>query len=260
MAKVKDIKDALEAFAPSCLKMDFDNVGLLAGFSNADVDRLIVALDITDAVIEEAISQGAQLIVSHHPMFFSLKSITDEDRTGRKLTVLLTNGISAICMHTNLDAVAGDALAEAAGLTGTELLHEDVFDEAGAPYSFGRVGTLKEPMALGDYLDFIRKRLNTGGLRYHDAGRPVYKVATMGGSGGGELRHAVARGCDTFLTSDVKYNVFLEAKECGINLIDGDHFCTENVMVPVLEKKLKELFPEVRTTISRAHGQTVKFS
>jgi dinuclear metal center YbgI/SA1388 family protein len=256
----KKIKDALEAFAPSCLKMDFDNVGLLAGFSNAEVERLIVALDITDAVVDEAIHEGAQLIISHHPMFFSLKSVTDEDRTGRKLTALLTHGISAICMHTNLDAVAGDALAEAAGLTGTELLHEDVFDGSGAPYSYGRIGTLKEPMALGDYLDFIRKRLNTGGLRYHDSGRRVYKVATMGGSGGGELRQAVASGCDTFLTSDVKYDVFLEAKEYGINLLAGEHFCTENVKIPVLEKKREALFPEVRTTISRVHGQTVKFA
>lgn len=153
MAKVKDILDALEAFAPCCLKMDFDNVGFLAGYSNADVNRMIVTLDITDTVIDEAIREGAQLIVSHHPLFFSLKSVTDGDRTGRKLTALLTHGISAICMHTNLDAIAGDALAEAAGLTETALLHEDVFDKAGTPYSYGRVGTLKEPMALGEYLD-----------------------------------------------------------------------------------------------------------
>lgn len=88
----------------------------------------------------------------------------------------------------------------------------------------------------------------------------MFKVATVGGSGGGDLKHAAARGCDTFLTSDVKYDVFLEAKEYGINLIDGDHFCTENVMIPVLEKKLKALFPEISTTISRVHGQTVKFA
>jgi dinuclear metal center YbgI/SA1388 family protein len=127
MAKVEEILSALERFAPSCLKMDFDNVGLLAGFTKREADRLIVALDITDAVIDEAISEKAQLIVSHHPMFFSLKSVTDGDRTGRKITALLSHGISAICMHTNLDAAAGgvnDALAEAAGLTDVRLLVE----------------------------------------------------------------------------------------------------------------------------------------
>ena len=262
MVKVKDIQRALEDFAPLCLKMDFDNVGLLAGFSENAVDRVLVALDITDAVIEEAAREGAQLIVSHHPLFFSLKSVTDTDRTGRKLTALLSRGISAICMHTNLDAATGgvnDALAEAAGLRETALLSEEVFDQNGTPYSYGRVGTLETPMALDAYLEFLKRRLGATGLRYHDAGRDVYKVASVGGSGGGDLKHAAAHGCDTFLTADIKYDVFLEAKELGLNIIDGDHFCTENVVTPVLEGRLRQLFPEVMTSISKIHSQTARF-
>lgn len=262
MAKVKDVLRALEVFAPVELKMDFDNVGLLVGLSENTVDRIIVALDITDEVIDEAISDKAQLIVSHHPMFFSLKSITDTDRTGQKIAALISHGISAICMHTNLDAATGgvnDALAAAAGLTQTALLSEEVFDAGGTPYSYGRVGILKKPMKLGDYLKFIKERLGSNGLRYHDAGRAVFKIATVGGSGGGDLKHALAHGCDTFLTSDIKYDVFLEAKELGLNIIDGDHFCTENVVTPVLERKLKTLFPEVQTTRSKFHRQTAQF-
>ena len=262
MAQVKEILSALEAFAPVRLKMDFDNVGLLAGFSGKEVDRILVALDITDAVIREAVAEQAQLIVSHHPLFFSVNSITDTDRTGRKLTAILSNGISAICMHTNLDAAAGgvnDMLADAAGLTGAVLLHEDAYDEAGTPYSYGRVGTLSSQMKLADYLAFLKKRLNANGLRYHDAGRVVYKVATEGGSGGDDLKYAVAHGCDTYLTSDIKYDVFLEARELGINLIDGDHFCTENVVTSALQKKLSSLFPEIQTKVSSVHGQTAQF-
>ena len=262
MAAVKDILKELESFAPLCLKMDFDNVGLLAGFSENEVDRVIVTLDITDAVIDEAIREKAQLIVSHHPLFFSLKSVADSDRTGRKLTALLSHGISAICMHTNLDAATGgvnDALAAAAGLHGTALLSEEVFDENGTPHSYGRVGTLEAPVKLGAYLDYIKRRLGASGLRYHDAGRDVFRVATVGGSGGGDLKHAVSHGCDTFLTADIKYDVFLEAKELGLNIIDGDHFCTENVVTPVLESKLKALFPAVCTTISKIHRQTAQF-
>ena len=188
--------------------------------------------------------------------------MTDADRTGRKVVALLKNGISAICMHTNLDAAAGgvnDVLAEAAGLTGVGLLHEDVFDENGTPYSYGRVGTLTAPMTLGDYLQVVKDRLCAGGLRYHDAGRAVYKVATEGGSGGGDLKYALARGCDTFLTGDIKHDVFLEAKEADINLIDGGHFCTENLVTPLLAEKLTAQFPTVRTTVSRAHRQTAQF-
>jgi len=263
MVKVKDILRELEGFAPKCLKMDFDNIGLLVGFSEHDVNRIIVALDITSAVIAEAIEEKAQLIVSHHPLFFTLNSVVDTDRTGRKIAVLLSNNISAICMHTNLDAAVGgvnDALAETAGLTQTVLISDEVFDENGKPYSYGRVGQLKAPMKFGEYLEFVKGRLNAGGLRYHDAGRDVYKVATVGGSGGDYVARALAQGCDTLLTSDVKYDVFLEAKELGLNIIDGDHFCTENVVTPVLEKKLKKLFPEVHTTISKMHKQTAHFA
>jgi dinuclear metal center YbgI/SA1388 family protein len=204
MAKVKDVYGALAAFAPPALKMDFDNVGFLVGFSENDVSKILVTLDITDEVVREAVRENAQLIVSHHPLFFSLKSVTDADRTGRKLTALLTHGISAVCMHTTLDAAKGgvnDALAAAAGLTRTALLSEDVLDEAGLACSYGRVGYLPAPVKLADYLKTLKAALGTGGLRYHDAGRDACKVAVVGGFGGGELKHAAEHGCDTFLTA-----------------------------------------------------------
>ena len=262
MDKLKDVYKALEAFAPPGLKMDFDNVGFLVGFSENDVSKILVSLDITDDVIDEAVRENAQLIVSHHPLFFSLGSVTDADRTGRKITTLLSHNISAVCMHTNLDAAQGgvnDALARAAGLTRTALLSDDVFDEAGTAYSYGRVGYLSEPVKLANYLKTLKTSLGTNGLRYHDAGRAVHKVATVGGSGGGELKHALAHGCDTFLTADIKYDVFLEAKEAGLNIIDGDHFCTENVVTPVLADRLHASFPEISVIISKNHGQTASF-
>jgi dinuclear metal center YbgI/SA1388 family protein len=262
MVKVDDVLKALEHFAPVRLKMDFDNVGLLVGFANHEVERLIVSLDITQAVIAEAIREKAQLIVSHHPLFFSLSSVTDTDMTGRKITSLISNHISAICMHTNLDAAPGgvnDALADAAGLTMTEIVADEVFDENGKAFSYGRVGYLKAPTKLSDYLALIKSRLNAGGLRYHDAGRDVHKVAIVGGSGGKYLSNAVINGCDTLLTADIKYDVFLEAKEFGINLIDGGHFCTENVVTPVLEKVLKDTFPGISVSVSKIHGQTDLF-
>jgi dinuclear metal center YbgI/SA1388 family protein len=261
MVKVQDVLAVLSEFAPVVRKMDFDNVGLLAGFREREVRNVLVSLDITDDVITEAIDMNAELIVSHHPMFFSINSVTDDDRTGRKLIRLISNGISAICMHTNLDAAEGgvnDALAEAAGLTGIRHLDEEGVDEAG-PYSYGRVGTLAAPMVFRDYLLGLKERLNSKGLRYHDAGRPVSKVAVVGGSGGSYLKHALALGCDTLVTSDIKYDVFLEAKEMNINIADADHFCTENVVTPVLQRKLCASFPDIAVSVAKCHGQTAKF-
>ncbi len=262
MAKVKEIYKALKLIAPPELKMDFDNVGFLVGFSDAEVSSVLVSLDITDEVVEEAVRENAQLIVSHHPLFFSLKSVTDTDRTGRKITKLLSHGISAVCMHTNLDAAWGgvnDALASAAGLTQKSLLHEDVSDAYGQAYSYGRIGYLESPMKLSEYMILLKRRLGTSGLRYYDAGLEVNKVAVVGGSGGSELQHVIANGCDTFITADIKYDVFLEAKELRLNLIDGDHFCTENVVTPALAERLSEKFPGIKVGVSKIHGQTASF-
>ena len=262
MATVREIYDRLAEKAPLEMKMDFDNPGFLVGRGGAEVRRVLVSLDITDDVIEEAKEKGAQLIVSHHPIFFSLKSVTDGDRLGRKAVALIESGISAICMHTNLDAAKGgvnDALADALGLRDTEILNVEGISSAGEEYSYGRVGLLTEPTPMTAFLEKVKAALGANGLRYHDAGRPVYRVASVGGSGGGMLDFAAAKGCDTFVTADVKYDVFLAAKEMGINLIDADHFCTENTVVPALAVMIAGRFPEVEVLISECHRQTAQF-
>lgn len=109
------------------------------------------------------------------------------------------------------------------------------------------------------FLGKVKDALSANGLRYHDAKIPVKRVAVCGGSGGSMLGDAVARGCDTLVTADVKYDQFLFAREEGINLIDADHFCTENVVVPVLADMLGEAFPELDVHISKRHCQTACF-
>ena len=262
MVKTKDILHFLEDYAPVRMKMDFDNVGLLVGKSEKEVNKILVSLDITQEVIEEAVQAGAGLIVSHHPLFFSLKTVNDTDITGRKILKLINHDIAAICMHTNLDAAHGggnDVLAAKVGLTNTEILSEEGVNERGETYGFGRIGVLEDEVSFDSFLVYLKDILDSNGIRYYNAGRPVKKVAVLGGSGGSSLKDAVDKGCDTFITADIKYDVFLDAKEYGINLIDGDHFCTENVVVPVLYKKLKENFHNVKVMISESHIQTANF-
>lgn len=263
MAAVKDIRDYFDGFAPFSTKMDFDNVGLLAGFPEAEVTKVLTALDITDAVIEEAAAWGAELIVSHHPLIFHpLKQVTDEDNTGKKVIRLVQNHMSAICLHTNLDAAEGgvnDALMEALGGRVTGLLTEDGAYADGRPYGIGRVGELPEPMPLEQFLARTKRNLNCSALRYVSGGRPVYKLACCGGSGGSELERVAATGCDTYVTADLKYDRFLLARELGLNLIDADHFCTENVVVPRLQALLKTRFPALDVRISETLKQTAQF-
>ncbi|MGM9614465.1 MAG: Nif3-like dinuclear metal center hexameric protein [Oscillospiraceae bacterium] len=254
MPTVGELYAVLAEKAPPALKLDFDNVGLLVGRADRAVNKVIAALDITDEVITEAVCEKAELIVSHHPLFFELKSVTDATWTGERALTLAENRIAAICMHTNLDAARGgvnDALLAALGA--------DYTDELDEKSLIGRVGELPEAVSLADFLSTVKTALGGNGLRYHDAGRPVHRVAVCGGSGGGEIALAYAAGCDTYVTADIKYDPFLEAKHLGINLIDADHFCTENVVIPVLRDWLREAFPEVDVVISRIHGQTAQF-
>lgn len=254
MPDVGDILAFLDEKAPMAQKLDFDNVGLLVGHADRTVSRVLVSLDITAPVIREAQAAGAELIVSHHPLFFALKAVSDATLAGSLALSLAEKGIAAICMHTNLDAARGgvnDALMAVLGGTVTGILEEET--------GIGRVGSLAAPMAFSDFLPFVKRQLHSTGLRYHDAGRPVERLAVSGGSGGGEIGLAADAGCDTYVTADVKYNQFLEAVHRGINLIDADHFCTENVVVPVLEGWLRNKFPGLDVRISQAHHQTAQF-
>ena len=240
--------------APLEGKMDFDNVGLLVGRPNRPVERVLVALDIVEDVIEEAIAMGAELIVSHHPMFFDLRSVTDMDGTGDRILTLAENGIAAICMHTNLDAAEGgvnDALMAALDCPVTGSLDWET--------GIGRIGEYEEGIPMPAFLEHVKAALQSNGLRYHDAGHPVRNLAVCGGAGGSELMLAVEAGCDTYVTSDPKYDQFLEAKRLGLNLIDADHFCTENVVIPVLQDWLREGFPALDVAVSHAHKQTAQF-
>ena len=261
MANVRDIYEFLDRVAPIGLKAGKDNVGFLLGRGGSDVSKIIVSLDITNDVISEAIDERAGLIVSHHPLFFALNAITDSDSTGAKLLLLAENGIAAVCMHTNLDAAAGgvnDVLARTVGIENPQALAEDG-KAAEDGFSCGRYGYLKSPAAICEYLILLKSVLNARGLRYHDAGRNVYKVAVVGGSGGGEFKNALEKECDTFISADIKYHLFLEAKELGVNLIDGDHFCTENVIIEPIAGKLRKAFPEINVMVSKTHEQTVRF-
>lgn len=261
MATVNEIYAFVDQLAPFSYQMSFDNAGFLVGRGGRQVTRILVSLDITEEVVREASEWKAELIVSHHPVIFHpARSVTDQDPTGRILLALAEDGIAAVCAHTNLDAVAGgvnDALARAVGLTEIEMLQTSGVDENGAPYGIGRVGVLKGKavVTLADYAAQVKTALQANGVRYVDAGRPVRRVAVGGGACGDMLEDVLRLGCDTFVTADVKYNVFLDARAMGINLIDAGHFSTENVVCPVLIDWLSRAFREVEIFSSKRHKE-----
>lgn len=250
MITVRDVEQSLFNWAPQELAASWDNVGHLVGEPDAEAKKVLVALDITEAVVQEAIACGADVIIAHHPVmncaWHPVQRVRSDDAQGRMLINMIRNGISAICMHTNLDAADGgvnDMLAEKLGLRGLQMLNEE---------KIGRIGTLKSEIPLVDFTRFVVKSLGCNGLRYIDGGKPVHRVAVGGGACSGYIAQAIANGCDTFVTSDLKYNDFLDTK--GINLIDAGHFPTENVVCPAVADYLRKQFPELTVVLSTEHS------
>ncbi len=260
MTSVTAVFQYIDALAPFELQEDFDNAGFLVGRGDAEVKRILVALDITQEVVEEAARLGAQLIVAHHPViFYPVKRITDETPTGRVLLGLTENKIAAICAHTNLDAAQGgvhDCLARALELTQVGQLRQDGVDAQGRPYGVGRVGLAHVPgLSAGEYAAFVKEKLGAASVRFADGGRPVSRVAVGGGACGSMMEDAVARRCDTFVTADLKYNHFLDARALGLNLLDAGHFPTENVVCGPLARQLAEKFRDVEVVLSKVHRE-----
>ena len=262
MTTVGDILSYLETLAPRSMKMDWDNVGLLCGGKNRPVTKVLVALDPFEGVCKEAAQWGAELILTHHPLIFSpLKSVTDETSIGRAVQLLCANSISAINAHTNLDCAPGgvnDCLARTLGLSDVQVIAPSGVDELGRPWGLLRQGTV-EAQLLSDFLPKVKSALNCEGLRYVNGGKPVHRVAVGGGACASELLDAVNAGCDTFVTADVKYNQFWDAKDLGLNLIDAGHFPTENPVTALLAEKIAAQFPEVTVKISETHRDCMKF-
>lgn len=262
MIKVCDVLTALFDAVPEYMKMEWDNVGLLCGRRTAAVRRVMVALDPMPDVFAEAKARGCELIVTHHPLIFQpVRAVNDASFTGENLLWLIENGIAAINLHTNLDCAPGgvnDILAQTLRLSDVSVLDPLGQDAQGRDYGLIRVGTVA-PCALRDFAAHVKAALAYPGVRFADGGKTVHKVAVGGGSCGSELNAVLAAGCDTFVTADLKYNHFEEAKYRGLNLIDAGHFETENPVCTHLADILRAAFPELEVYISRTHRDETQF-
>ena len=219
---VKKLYDRLAEIIPSELSEEWDNDGIMcaADFS-AEVNNVLVALDVTEEIVDYAISRKFDLIISHHPLIFKpINRVTEENHTQRKLIKLLANNVSVFSFHTRLDKVAGgvnDVLAEKIGLC-------DVM-----PFGdgLGRIGTLSEETTLEDFAETVKESLGADGVRYADAYNPVKRIALVGGDGKGYVESAMLAGADTYVSGRIGYNVMEEASELGINLLEAGHYFTE---------------------------------
>lgn len=257
MIQVKQVLHCLEQAAPYALAESWDNVGLLVGDPDAEVHGVLCALDITETVVEEAAERGCDLIVAHHPVIFtSVSRVTADTVTGKIVISMIRNGISGICMHTNMDCAAAgvnDLLAASLGLTDVENM------EAGESGTLGRVGNLPHEMTLPDFARHVKLSLGAGGVRVADGGKPVRRVAVGGGACGKLMEYAVAKGADTFVIGDCSYDIMRKAHDIGLNLLDAGHFPTENPVARGFRDLIAAQFPDLTAEVSDVHCDCITF-
>ena len=239
LVTLNDIIGLMEEIAPLNLAEDWDNVGLMLGRRDKQVKRIMLALDMTRATVDQAIAYRADLLITHHPAIFKkLSSITDKVWQQDLLLTLAEQGIAVYSAHTNLDCVAGgvnDALARK-----LHLQDVDIFDAASG---LGRVGYVEE-CDLQAFAEFVKKQLNADYLVLGDAGKKVHKVAICGGAGSDLIPLAIRLGIDTLVTGDIKYHSAQEAVFSGMNIIDAGHQPTELPILNELADKLSLRFAE----------------
>ena len=228
--KCQQVMEALERIAPKRLAEEWDNPGLLLGSPAQEVHKILTCLDVTDEVVAEAASLGADMIVAHHPMIFKgIKKLRTDLPLGARLQKLMVHGIAVAAAHTNLDTAEGgvnDVLAKAIGLTDIQPFAAKA--EEGAEPTLGRIGCLPESMAIEDFARQVKKNLPVEYVRLVRAGdKAVKKVALCSGAG-------------AYVTGDVKYHEAQQAVEMGIHVIDGGHFGTEFPVAAVLAERLRE--------------------
>lgn len=246
--KVKDIESFMNKLAPEVLKESFDNVGLMVGDENQNVTRVLLALDCTKKVIEEAIDKKCDMIITHHPLIFRKPNrIVKSDLLGEKIITLIKNNISLYSSHTNLDSVKdgiNDTIVKMLGFDSDKIIEKSNnknFECAG----LGRIVYLNEYMNLDDLICKIKKNLNVNVLRVVKGNENVKTLAIINGSGQDFIGEAVKLGADCIITGDTTYHFASDYKELGVTIIDPGHFSTEWLVFLEAIKPLKEQFKNI---------------
>lgn len=250
--KVCELYRLLSEKIPASLSCEWDNDGLMCcPDPDREVKRVLIALDITATVTEEAITGGYDVILSHHPLIFHpLKALDPTDPVAKKVIRLLRAGVTAMSFHTRLDAVVGgvnDTLAMTLGLS-------DVIPFGENGEAIGRVGVLEKEMTLDAFAERVKAVTGAPCVQVSDAGLPVRRVALLGGGGSSDVNAAFASGADTYLTGELKHNQLTDAPENGMNLIAAGHFYTENLVCDRLRELVKEADPKAEIYITNSNA------
>lgn len=250
MSTVKDIYNYIDKIAPFVNQEDYDNSSINIGWGDDDVKSALIALDATTDVVRDAEQIGAQLIITHHPVLFhSIKQISFKSVAGR----LAFDGINVISAHTSFDsAKMNDILCDKLNLIPTEPLRVD----NGVPIGYICECANMTPERL---VTRIQSALGTTCVRYNNMGGEINRTAVCAGSGGEFLKDVIDKKVDCLITGDVKHNVFIDAYNAGVMVIDAGHYHTEEIFCDYMKNILTEKFPDVHFDIAPSQRDILSY-
>lgn len=241
--KFDDMINAIEQIAPKYLQESWDNSGIQIATGKLEIEKVLTSLELTDEIVEEAIREDADMIITHHPLIFGgIKSIDFHSPIGSMIIKLINAGISVYSSHTPFDKIEGgnnDYLAELIGL-------RDIsgFTDGDEVDMIGRIGILQHPAMLSSVVDMLAEALNMDVSEIRFVGDPNQMITTVGlctGAGADLMGLAAENGCQLFITGDLKYHDAQNAKAQGIAVIDAGHYGTEKTFADNFADKLRSV-------------------
>ncbi|MBC7765667.1 MAG: Nif3-like dinuclear metal center hexameric protein [Hyphomonadaceae bacterium] len=232
----------LEAFAPLSLAESWDNCGLLIGDPKQQISCILVTLDVTMTVAQEAVQNGAQFIVSHHPVIFkAMSSIRTDTSNGALIHYLIQNNISVYAAHTNLDSAEGglnDFVASQMGMSALSVLMPLPNDSNAG---LGRIGDIQQPISVEALARNVKASLHAKNVRViGELSKMVQKIAFVSGGGADYILQAKQKGADVYITGDTRHHHLLQAAQLDLVLIDAGHYDTEKQVRDLLQNFLSE--------------------
>jgi dinuclear metal center YbgI/SA1388 family protein len=256
MVLLGDLVKRFNDLWPLELAEDWDRPGLTIGSKADEITKILLAVDITAEVLDEALSVGADLVLSHHPLLLrGVNELGEETLKGQLVTKAIRNSVALFSAHTNADVVSGgvsDVLARKLGLNNLKPLAP-----INAEIGHGRVGLLEKPLSLRELANIVHSTILTTKAPVRVAGnltQSISKVAVVGGAGDSFIPEAMSQGVDCFITSDLRHHVVLDVLEnpsSNMSIIDISHFAGEGLWLSSLENQLSELFPNLEIQTSK---------
>ena len=261
MTKISEVIDYLEDIAPLDLQESYDNAGLIVGDASKQVTKVIVCLDSIEAVVDEAIEIGANLIIAHHPIIFSgLKQLTGKSYIERTVIKAIKHDIAIYAIHTNLDNVhqngVNQKICNKLGLINCSiLLPKGPVPDIGS----GMIGELTNELDLMSFLDHVKRSLNLNVIKYTQALlNPIKKVAVCGGSGSFLTEIAKKEGADVFISADYKYHQFFDADN-ELVILDIGHYESEYYTIELINELLNQKFTTFAAHCTKVETNPVKY-